>query len=782
MNYFLLLFLFLTLSATSATSASDSRFEDTKHLPWSEPIFGPEFTFIRYDANIEKYVEATTVDLNQLIHWLAQHLITNQPKNEKFKRQEVETSITPLYRDTFYSPDGWSFTAKPDQGVIEVTMSPKTYNEFLKHAANIQDAIFASASHESLYPALFTGGGHISIDRTLFDNNALLFRNFIVDFCNHNELAMGVLNYDTNNALPFYLLNPNKIEKISKAIERFDASYNPSPFRQKMQVDTLSEDISQILKAASDYDLFNWNLIGFTRTNKYHALGFLHFHEGRLEVRAARPQASFDVFLRQIRLFRNRLKFLSQIRKPLKLRPHVKIQLHRPDRDDRFDPPVDPQEALRAFYIYVTEAGENWHDHRDYIWPAWVYPLTPVEPELIRFERSEWFRLQKLRQVHHQAQGLAQNQTRKAAITKIVSLANGCTVERLQTPYQMRNQGGTSTCWLHSALQMMEQMAGQSLSIDALLIPEIKSRALDRFLGHDTPWDGGAGPTRPFALALEHGLVPESVWNKQSVIVRNYHTIFSEIELLLNQNLTSKSEFLSAVEDIIKKYTSDLPPSSFALPLRSNSPTKMSFSLIESEAEDPITEVSGIQEQAIEAQLISAQDYARLVIGDGASVGFDFRDVKYDETKYGRMPDVAWRTIISQKNELVDITSVIAKNVERVSPEHALQEIERILSDGRPVAFTFIWSDHEGQTVVGLNSNREYVARRPPTQETYTGSHLVLVTGLIRDAQGQVTGFEVLDPLAQTLEDGFRIVTKDFFNQHGKTVHEIEKSCAQFLL
>jgi hypothetical protein len=303
--------------------------------------------------------------------------------------------------------------------------------------------------------------------------------------------------------------------------------------------------------------------------------------------------------------------------------------------------------------------------------------------------------------------------------------------ERLDCPLKIRNQGQTSLCWLHSGLQMMEQMAGEPMSIDAILVPEIKSRALARFLGHDTPWDGGAGPTRPFALALEHGLVPEAIWNKDGVLVQNYHRVFERIEELLGKNL-GKTEFLAGVDEIIKSYTGTLPP--------------------------------------------MGHKYTRELIGGGASLGYDFRDVKYDDSKYGRMGDVAWTTIISRRNELVKITDIIEKKVIRESAEEAWNHAIEIFRAKRPVAFTFIWFDQDGQTVLGLNGQNEYVSRRPPAVGGYMGSHLVLVTGLVSEG-GQVTALEVHDSTASVP----RFVTKEFFFAHGKTVHAIEKTCEGLL-
>lgn len=320
-------------------------------------------------------------------------------------------------------------------------------------------------------------------------------------------------------------------------------------------------------------------------------------------------------------------------------------------------------------------------------------------------------------------------------------------VERLNCRPHLRQQKETNTCWLHSAVMMMEQSAGAALSVDALLISEIRSRALVRYLGHDTPWDGGAGPTRPFALALEHGLVPEAAWDRKGAVVESYGEIFAKIEGLLEQKIRSKEEFLSQVDKVIRHYTLDLPPKEFWWKDR----------------------------------YWTAVDWARSIIGSGRSVGYDFRNVKYDDSRYGRMGDVPWTTIIGRDQDLVRIVDVIPKNVFRVSGAEAFDQLVRIFREGRPVAFTFIWSDQHGRPVSSLNEKREYYSVHPSAQGSYMSSHLVLVTGLITEGD-RVVAFEVLDPLARSLERGYRIVTRQFFEEHGKTVHEIEAGCSHYLI
>jgi hypothetical protein len=320
-----------------------------------------------------------------------------------------------------------------------------------------------------------------------------------------------------------------------------------------------------------------------------------------------------------------------------------------------------------------------------------------------------------------------------------------------QKPLFVRNQGDTSLCWLHSALQMMEQMAGTRLSIDALLIPEIRSRALDRFLGYETPWDGGAGPTRPFALAIEHGLILDSAWASRQSIVNNYAQIFSDIEALLagkqatsDQNAVDK--FITAVDEVIVRYTGSLPPKQF---MRNG-------------------------------QMITAVDYAKQVIGDGHSIGIDFRNITYNDRLFGRLPEVAWTTIISRDNHLKKITDVIGKTTLRVSGEEAFDRAVEIFESKRPVAFTFIYYDEKGEATFKVNNRAQFVSARSPVEREYLSSHLVLISGVIYDSTGAATGFEVLDPLVLS-GSGIRVVPKKFFLEHGKTVHEIGVPCSAVL-
>jgi uncharacterized protein (DUF58 family) len=128
----------------------------------------------------------------------------------------------------------------------------------------------------------------------------------------------------------------------------------------------------------------------------------------------------------------------------------------------------------------------------------------------------------------------------------------------------------------------------------------------------------------------------------------------------------------------------------------------------------------------------------------------------------------------------VKITDIIKKQVLHVSSEEALNKLVEIFRDVRPVALTFIWADQDGEKVLALNDKKEYVAIRPAAKDKYTSSHLVIVTGLIWK-NNKISALEVLDPLAKDPASAYRIITREFFETHGKTVHEIAPNCSSLL-
>jgi hypothetical protein len=340
---------------------------------WIEPRFGPEFTFDTEDTNI---------DYELVLNRMYAHLVLGQPDGEKFERP---------FPNRFVSPDGWYFILTTDGSVLEVQMKPMTVDEYKAHAVNIQDAVFVSAANERSFPALYKGGGHINIGLKELEHDPLLVRNFIVDYINHAELAMGIMNYDTHNALPVNLIREEQGEHLNNLIQNYDAI--PESEKNLLHLYALLSNIRAVIGGGANHnDDFCASWGTFCR-GKMTSIAFVNAKAGspessRLEIRAVRPQKDINTFNHQISLFRSRLKYLKTIRHPIPLKLEVRITNPiQPYSVHKLTPPIDAQEALRAFYRYVTESGELWKNHRNYIWPQWIW-----DGELKKFEASRWFK------------------------------------------------------------------------------------------------------------------------------------------------------------------------------------------------------------------------------------------------------------------------------------------------------------------------------------------------------------------------------------------------------
>lgn len=340
-------------------------------------IFGPEFTFCDLETeNPEK--------MEKIEERFRRHLIEEQPEGARF-------TLGPENRYT--SPNGWWFEWKYENDfrgrrrVMEVVMNPQTVSSYRHFKDDMQDAIFASAANEGVFPALWQGGGHINFSLEVFKNDDLLLRNFIVDMINHNELFMGVFNYDTNNALPFALIPDAAKAEVYETIRQFDRGdfagfqfpYGAFQFISKIET-----------ARASKVDRFLRYWVARGIRLKHFDLG-LHFitNRRRIEIRGVRPQASMDVWIRQIDLIEHRLRYLKTFRHPIEILAKVPL-LPIDFGDHALNPPVDPQLALRSFYRYVTESGLRFQDHTDYLWPQWI-----SGGEVQKFEASEWFKTQE---------------------------------------------------------------------------------------------------------------------------------------------------------------------------------------------------------------------------------------------------------------------------------------------------------------------------------------------------------------------------------------------------
>ncbi len=354
------------------------------------PQFGPEFSFPLNlgDKSHQLYIDH-----------LRQHLVEGQPEGSKFSEHYKEASTDAV----FTSPNGWWFEAGRDKGVIEVRMKPLRVDEAQIYASDIQDAIFASAYHLEFYPGLFVGGGHINIDLSYFFDNPVLLRNFIVDFVNHNELSLGIFNYDTHNASP--IIFSGTYLALNQVLKDFDQRLlmfqnHPIDFKKNVIKEFLLK-LNLALVSSSRNAEVAWETLQFTN-RKLTAISFdeaiSNGNSARIEIRSVRPQWSFDMWIRQISLLRDRIFYLKKTFPGvlIPLQPRVPLLILENKADIKLKPPIDPQLALESFYKYVTEAGQVWSDHRDYIWPSWMWKQEgQSRSELERFESSRWFKTQE---------------------------------------------------------------------------------------------------------------------------------------------------------------------------------------------------------------------------------------------------------------------------------------------------------------------------------------------------------------------------------------------------
>lgn len=327
------------------------------------PKFGPEFTFVDPTKTI-----GATHSMIPFFELAKRQLITSRPLGAKFAYHLGAKLV---------SPNGWSLAAATDQGAVEITTSPMTVEEFIRYRSEIDESIFSIASKLNLAPALFTGGGHISIDQEYLRARPNLYRNFLADLLvNHIELFMGIFGFDTNNALPQVLSHPGAFDRVQSAITNFDKCTEVNC------LNTLLLDLRKIGGATIDpYSTF-WLPGYLVRPPKYLAVSFTHVDAhifnsaARLELRGVRPQASLDVWIRQIRLLRNRLRYLEKLAAPIAVKLPFDISAgftneSKVDLQMALIPPLDAMRALEKFKIFVEESGERIEDHLDYVWPAW---------------------------------------------------------------------------------------------------------------------------------------------------------------------------------------------------------------------------------------------------------------------------------------------------------------------------------------------------------------------------------------------------------------------------
>ena len=209
--------------------------------------------------------------------------------------------------------DGFWMEISHDPSVLEITMMPGTQEHYLKHRAVIERFGFEAAKNFGLYVHERIGGGHINYDlQSVFKNDPLLIRNFIVDRANHPELAWGLFGNHLGNAPPFAALKSESKVALYRLIHDFDNGL----------IKTAEELFLRIEKEVYTNNPYDWSPGAYAH---YQDLSFEKAQlttqnpHPRIEVRGQRPQQNFEHLLKDIELAEHNLDYLSKLQKPIHL-------------------------------------------------------------------------------------------------------------------------------------------------------------------------------------------------------------------------------------------------------------------------------------------------------------------------------------------------------------------------------------------------------------------------------------------------------------------------------
>jgi hypothetical protein len=267
------------------------------------------------------------------------------------------TTIQSLdYGKVTYHDDDWWFHVIVDLGTVEVIAKPTTLKKFQSLKTRIDRDIFKTAASLGLETNSSTyGAGHIHIDRETsgLGSDPILFRNFIVDFFNHDEIASGILEDDEDNALAVSKLSDRAKSSLRRAIALFDSSAKGQ------------QDLDSMILAINKAYMENKTPPKEDEA-KFQALNLLH--PETVEIRSLRMQRDMGDFLKVIRLFQNRIDYL-------KTRKDQLIPL------ERMEEKQDIGSRLRRFRLYVTESRLKWKDYKDLLNEEHLQALKDLQTE-----------------------------------------------------------------------------------------------------------------------------------------------------------------------------------------------------------------------------------------------------------------------------------------------------------------------------------------------------------------------------------------------------------------
>lgn len=234
-------------------------------------------------------------------------------------------------------PDGHYFDVTLDPWVVEVTGKPIPESKLKEITQRMQRDIFDHARTLGYQPGFGAGGGHIHFGlKGLFNKDAKLFRDFMVDTYNHSELGSGIFNYDHANSPPINVLPEKSHRAFWEVIDEFDSA--PTSLRELAKA---------IYIHVHSRTVKNWS-----PKQKYQGINLMRlakdlpYDEQTVELRFVRPQQSGEQFRLITELVTKRVRFLKEQRR-LGLIPQLNIE-HPQTMEDKFN----------HFVKYIEETGE----------------------------------------------------------------------------------------------------------------------------------------------------------------------------------------------------------------------------------------------------------------------------------------------------------------------------------------------------------------------------------------------------------------------------------------
>ncbi len=240
-------------------------------------------------------------------------------------------------------PNKFWFEITTDPHTLEIKTKPSTAKQLAKEKGRMQRDIF-DVAHKLGTVARYeeASAAHMHIGtKTAFGNNAMLLRNFLVDYSNFPALAGGALHKDYANAPPISRLNAAQVKAFAKvtspsAVSKMSVKEFANKLQQKVFYRTVEADFAPAKK--------------YQATSVQRINDVLKTTAWTAEMRAMPSHESAGSFVRMAELLSARISFLEKGGKPITFKPQRVGSLTSKDK-------------VNQFFQYVAESGLRWHDY-----------------------------------------------------------------------------------------------------------------------------------------------------------------------------------------------------------------------------------------------------------------------------------------------------------------------------------------------------------------------------------------------------------------------------------